>query len=220
MKEILYNMNTQPYIVGINATEEKIRSDYDPLMPRPTVKRQRLENSEVADMEVDKENIVRKPYVRKGKKFVFKKPYTPNIAGTPFNKPKPFKLSEPMYKQWTPNTLTPKTRYYDKKNEEMLQTAHKNMLDSSKRQSRHWIKDNRVRTPSTSLDRDVRAERLKGTRNIIINWDGREYKIGPENEVKKTQSMQRVPSIGDVRYSTQGKQGYYQNKDGSPKKGN
>jgi hypothetical protein len=49
-----------------------------------------------------------------------------------------------------------------------------------------------MRTPMTHLDRQVQLEKLKGkgTRNIIINWDGREYRIGPENEVKKNGSPQ------------------------------
>ena len=207
VKNLLYNMHVRPYIIGANAGEEKI--GYDFKMRDPTQKREAKRPRVEDEDEINKENVNKVTWAPRKSRPHFKRPYKPNMEEKPFNTPRPPKISEPLYTQWTPNKLTPKTEYYDKKNELVLKTAKRNLSDSFARQARGYIKDNRVRTPTTSLDRQVREEKAKGTRNIIINWDGREYKIGPENEVKR----QGTSPYKGKYYTPEEKAKYYKNKE-------
>jgi hypothetical protein len=206
---MIYNLNVQPIVIGAHAAEDVIMEE-----PRKVhfnsqrrFKRPRLDEEGEKD---EKENKAKAAETPKKEYKHFKKPYRPNIDGTPFNKPKPFKLSQPLYTQWTPAVLTPKTQYYDRKNKEILETAKKGLRDSYAKQTKTYIKDNRVHTPRAPIDAQVREERAKGTRNIIINWDGREYKIGPENEVKKTVPFKTHPQTKEEwRVHNQARKDFY-----------
>jgi hypothetical protein len=105
-------------VIGAHAAEDVIMEE-----PRKVhfnsqrrFKRPRLD--EEGEKE-EKENKTKTAETPKKEYKHFRKPYRPNIDGTPFNKPKPFKITQPLYTQWTPAVLTPKTQYYDRKNKDL-----------------------------------------------------------------------------------------------------